>query len=819
MADDDGSLSITAGLAKEAALFFQAGKFGDCLKVLNQLLQKKENDPKVIHNVAIAENFQDGCLDPKRLLEVLHNVKKRSEELALTSGEHVEAVSSLGSKGTIGTKGPNSMVHQFSAANSSSIVYNDEFDTSVTLFNIAVTWFHLHEYANSFSTLEPLYQNIEPIDEGTALRICLLLLDIALLSHHATRAADVISYIEKVFCVNTMISQGDNGSSAPQQSAALVTKSSSFSNYTPIPDSSNSDSANASESPLSRTLSEDAEYENLFSTLDISGQNLRRPSSVFQSSNDLPRTQADDLISTADLRLKLHLYKVRFLLLTRNPKAAKREVKMAMNVARGKDYSTALFLKSQLEYARGNHRKAIKLLMASSNRTDMGTSSIIYYNNLGCINYRLGKHNTSAVFFSKALSSSSSLRKENPKNLSTFSNDKSLLIIYNCGVQYLACEKPILAARCFHKASLIFYNRPLLWLRLAECCLMAHEKGLLNRLEINVNVIGKGKYRQLVLEDGISEKFVGRDDLFTGDGKSPNLSMTLARQCLVNALHLLDFPELKYLKSGLTSNLTPVEENESKETVKLKNTVGQGQVNVNGEMKEQKSGGSNLNATLQGSITDYEEICRREHQMIKQAVLADLAFVELELGNPLKSLSVARSLLKLPECSRIYAFLGNVYAAEALCLLNRPKEAFDYLSVYLSGGDGVELPYGQEDCDKWRAEKTFDCEDPVVPLDESRGDTPATRHISSNTGVLKSEEARGILYANLAAMSAMQGDLDGARRFVTRALSAIPGCPDTILTSIYVDLASGRTQEALVKLKQCSCVRFVSGGLTVNGSC
>ncbi|XP_022867868.1 CCR4-NOT transcription complex subunit 10-like [Olea europaea var. sylvestris] len=72
---------------------------------------------------------------------------------------------------------------------SSPIAYNDEFDTSVAIFNIAATWFHLHDYAKSFSYLDALYQNIEPIDAGTALRICLLLLDIALLSGYASRSA------------------------------------------------------------------------------------------------------------------------------------------------------------------------------------------------------------------------------------------------------------------------------------------------------------------------------------------------------------------------------------------------------------------------------------------------------------------------------------------------------------------------------------------------------------------------------------------------------------------------------------------------------
>ena len=45
--EDDVALSVAAGLAKEAALLFQAGKFAECVSVLKQLLHKKEDDPKV----------------------------------------------------------------------------------------------------------------------------------------------------------------------------------------------------------------------------------------------------------------------------------------------------------------------------------------------------------------------------------------------------------------------------------------------------------------------------------------------------------------------------------------------------------------------------------------------------------------------------------------------------------------------------------------------------------------------------------------------------------------------------------------------------
>lgn len=86
--------------------------------------------------------------------------------------------------------------------------------------------------------------------------------------------------------------------------------------------------------------------------------------------------------------------------------------------------------------------------------------------------------------------------------------------------------------------------------------------------------------------------------------------------------------------------------------------------------------------------------------MMKQEVFADLANIELALGNPSEALAAARSLFRLPRCSIIYVFLGNMYAAEALCLLNQPNEAAEHLIIYVSGGSNVELPYTQVDREK-----------------------------------------------------------------------------------------------------------------------
>jgi CCR4-NOT transcription complex subunit 10 len=399
----------------------------------------------------------------------------------------------------------------------------------------------------------------------------------------------------------------------------------------------------------------------------------------------------------------------------------------------------------------------------------------------------------------------------------------------------LACGKPLLAARCFEKASLVFYNRPLLWLRLAECCLVALERGLLkasrvlsDKSDVTVHVFGKGKWRHLAIENGISRNgyvdSVEKEDMFLGSDGQLKLSVPLARQCLLNALHLLDYSGLNHLKPGLPSNLS-LDENEMSEAGSMKSsnhknltgsdsktsTGGLGQVNANGDAKEQKGGTSQ--EIMQNSISFHEDIRRRENQLLKQALLANLAYVELELENPEKALSTARSLLELPVCSRIYIFLGHLYAAEALCMLNKPKEAAEHLSIYLSGGNNVELPFSQEDFEQWRVEKAFDYE-------EMNGGSVATKNSSpeESQGIvfLNPEEARGTLYTNFAVLCAAQGDLERAHHFVTQALSLVPNHPQATLTAVYVDLMLCNSQAAIGKLKQCSRVRFLPSGVQLS---
>lgn len=151
-------------------------------------------------------------------------------------------------------------------------------------------------------------------------------------------------------------------------------------------------------------------------------------------------------IPPVDVKLLLHLYRVRLFLSARNLKASKREIKSALNLSR--ENVTALLLKAQLEYSRGNYRKAIKQLTMCIGRADPGLRGM-FLSNLGCIHHRLRKDQVAALYFRKALQACAASERSDPLSVQTFSQDRSLPIVYNAGLQQLSCGNPILASRCF----------------------------------------------------------------------------------------------------------------------------------------------------------------------------------------------------------------------------------------------------------------------------------------------------------------------------------------------------------------------------------
>ena len=63
----------------------------------------------------------------------------------------------------------------------------------------------------------------------------------------------------------------------------------------------------------------------------------------------------------------------------------------------------------------------------------------------------------------------------------------------------------------------------------------------------------------------------------------------------------------------------------------------------------------------------------------------------------MKALNTVESLLKQPECSKTYIYLGHIYAAEYLCHVSHPKEETKNLSVYMKEGGNIELAFNDNE--------------------------------------------------------------------------------------------------------------------------
>lgn len=658
----------------------------------------------------------------------------------------------------------------------------------------------------------------------------------------------VLQYMEKVF--GYLLSSGDSGSSAQAHTTASASLQSSAGAPAVGPaETSNATSSSTSgassliaspsgETGLTRTSSDEVLDDEVLSIeLEMEGPHGVRAAAL---PKPVPRASGSQKPSpvSVELKLAMHLHKVRLLLLTMNLKGAKREVKSALNLSR--DNLAALVLKAQLEYTRGNYRKAIKILSTCNSRSE-GMSAAVFLSNLGCIHHRMHKDHVASLYFLKALQSCTEATSEKPVDLISFSRDKSLSVLYNAGVQRLACGDPVVASSCFQEAACLYYNTPVLWLRLAECTLVALEKGLLEapapvfpskREQLRVSVVGDGRLRRVILPSGslnptlkhsgswepVVEDFqstsAGEPERSLPYAKPHKLSMTFARQCLRNALFLLTrlqtraseaSPELKEIEEGTVgaSNSTSGQEQVTDSKGVANATTGQALTDV--DVKENKLG-AGVTGSIASSIAAFEEEKRREHSSLRQLVLANLAYVELCLENPVVALATARTMLAQADGGKTLMFLAHMYAAEALCMLDRVREAAEHLSKCMeesstadSSISGVEDEVSHKLKSGENSEASVDGDDVANSDPKPSGSAAGFVDFSKLTG----PRARAALYVNLASVCIMQGDLDQAYLWATQAASLAPGSPAGTLALVFVHLSRGQNEEAVSTLKSC----------------
>lgn len=600
----------------------------------------------------------------------------------------------------------------------------DDVENSMLYYNQAVILYHLRQYTEAIIVGEKLYQFIEPFEEKFAQAVCFLLVDLYLLTCQAEKALHLLAVLEK------MISQGGSGKNGKNETG------------------------NASK----------------------------------EASNH--KVESGTLTEAA--KSKIHQYKVRAYIQIKSLKACKREIKSVMNTAGNS--APSLFLKSNFEYLRGNYRKAVKLLNSSNIAEHPGFMKTgeclrcMFWNNLGCIHFAMGKHNLGIFYFKKALQENDNAcaqlgtggtepgKKFSGRPMCTLLTNKRYELLYNCGIQLLHIGRPLAAFECLIEAVQVYHSNPRLWLRIAECCIAANKgsseqesKGLPSKKGIVQSIVGQGYHRKIVLASQSVQNVV------YNDGQSsaiPVASMEFAAICLRNALLLL--PE---------DQQEPKQENGSK----VGNTLGGS--NENSESNEACSSKSHEGDKFVPAPPS-SPLRKQELENLRCSILACSAYVALALGDNLMALNHADKLLRQSKLSGSLKFLGHLYAAEALISLDRISDAITHLNPENVTDVSLGISSNEQDQGSDKGE--------IEAMESSGKQTPQC-YPSSVTS------ARTMMLFNLGSAYCLRSEYDKARKCLHQAASLIHPKeipPEAILLAVYLELQNGNTQLALQIIKR-----------------
>ncbi|XP_059196175.1 CCR4-NOT transcription complex subunit 10 isoform X2 [Centropristis striata] len=525
--------------------------------------------------------------------------------------------------------------------------------------------------------------------------------------------------------------------------------------------------------------------------LSVQGSNKNGKGESNSSNKDGANQKAEFTAMIEAAKSKMHQYKVRAYIQMKSSKACKREIKSVMNTAGNS--APSLFLKSNFEYLRGNYRKAVKLLNSSNIAEHPGPIKTgecvrcMFWNNLGCIHFAMGKHNLGIFYFKKALQendhtcaqlgdgSSGQSKKFTGIPMCALLANKRYELLYNCGIQLLHIGRPLAAFECLMEAVQVYHSNPRLWLRLAECCISANKggseqesKGLPCKKGIVQSIVGQGYHRKIVLASQSTQNTI------YSEGQSaaiPVASMEFAAICLRNALLLLPEHQQQDTKT----------ENGSK------NSSQSGSTESGSENSDACSGkGQEADKFL--SAAPSSPLRKQEVENLRCSILACSAYVALALGDNLMALNHAEKLLHQTKVSGSLKFLGHLYAAEALISLDRISDAITHLNPENVSDVSMGVLTSEQDQGSDKGDE------PV----ESWKQTPLC-YPSSVTS------ARAMMLFNLGSAYCLRSEYDKARKCLHQAASMvntkeIP--PEAILLGVYLELQNGNTQLALQIIKR-----------------
>jgi hypothetical protein len=502
----------------------------------------------------------------------------------------------------------------------------------VPLFNAAVIAYQRGSVRVAEILAQFLFANVEAMEDWLAFRTCCLVIDINLRTGKTATVATIITYVERLVPALS--------TSSPQQIQ---------------PDSADNPSSSGDcTAPLAASLAaSDDESENADLLAGLSSTRFASVAPPWLGSAISIITPPS---SFTDLKFCMHLYAARLGAAREDPKALKNEARSA--VAYSEDdgrcpTSAALLVQAKLEVSSWKGLRVMEVIRDHAPSRVFRVIHPLLLNNLGIIHHSLGRHAIAAVYLDQARSAftalyetdsqqkpelaspGTSLSTARPRHpLSITGQAQSTHVAYNLGLQHLQLDNYRTAlsmfGECARADEVLASSSPILWIRMAECC-VGEANANANAKPVAV-VRGQGRGRRYVLN--------------TREKPETNL-MQYAAVCARAALAIIDGT----VASSAASNAS-------------------------------NSSGSLPSAPTAAAVAPTMSTPVKAR--LRCSALALIAYTTLNF-DPAAAIVACDELV---SCSRPgdsdHAVLGRLYGAEALCMLGRPGEASDRLAPLLA---------------------------------------------------------------------------------------------------------------------------------------
>ncbi|EFA79510.1 putative CCR4-NOT complex subunit 10 [Heterostelium album PN500] len=706
-------------IALNATTSFNNREYEKSYQFFNELKSiTTSNNKEVLMNLSITEYYMNNCSNPNKLIDELTRINQLPTSTTPSTGNSTTTNNNNNNNNnstpteqstspapTSPKEGDSdrSTPPTASTPNDNNLVDLDK-DQALIIYNQAVLYNATKQYGLAHSNLETLYQNILFLDDYVAIRICFLMVNVNITLQLYDKAYSVLSYLEQNFSHLYYNKDTDEQHlpTTPTHKDSTTTTTTSEPNS--INSSTNSNSSNDSD--------------------DLNSQS----------------SWSNTLMSPIEFRFMIHFYKSKLYLLSNDHfHLAKDEINHAITRATKINYKllpSCYLLKSNYYHISSNTAKTVQFLQqardsvtnnstssnnnnnssttpnnninlssSSTTTTNSSTPSTtedngiminplsfgidlqveeitpqIFYNDLGCLHFNLHRYTPSIFYFTKSLQEESTTNS-NPNNVNL---DRRTEIFYNTGILLLLTGRPELAFSCLQEACLVLYNNPLVWLRLAECCILVHTQKSneesspqgISLIGDNNNTSGRrvllpttsGLHQGLQIEDSDVQSTLGEES--NESARIGTLSLEFAAKCLRNA---------HYLHSKSMKNLKQIKQNSNSKST----------TNSPPSSTPLTSANSNNNNNNNSSLSTNPNISDLYHSNsgeLMMNVLTSMAYVALCTSNPVVALTSTKELLHLceenPNQSIVekFKYYGHMYAAEACIMMNCPSQAIVYLS-------------------------------------------------------------------------------------------------------------------------------------------